>query len=241
MYTSIRDAHLRHLKRPEEPLSYIPVRCQTVVAPACFSWHHDCDGWDPTAAPVRLDCYNPYVLPLCTPQLMEDFVMGGSLEALPKAGESAPMLPLEFTVSARAIECSAQTLTALIEELQEEDESWEEPEPPALGADSPSARPTAEVVANSLSGLACWPRIVLDEGGGAEDEQPILVETRGAEGEPRISSWQTVMLMLSEQPAPISAGDVISVSSEIEIEAGVDSHVDSPARYTVTATVERRS
>jgi hypothetical protein len=34
MYTSIRDAHLRHLKRPEEPLSYIPVRCQTVVAPA---------------------------------------------------------------------------------------------------------------------------------------------------------------------------------------------------------------
>ena len=78
MYSTYRDARLRHLKRPEHAASYIPVRCQTVAAPASFSAHHHSEyGWAARHQPLRLDCYDCGVVPLAPPQLLEDFACGG--------------------------------------------------------------------------------------------------------------------------------------------------------------------
>ena len=66
-------------------------------------------------------------------------------------------------------------------------------------------------VALSLSGLACWPRLVLDE--GTEDEPPIIIESRGEMGEPRPSHWQTVLPLLSTKPVGLHVGDVLRVEA----------------------------
>ena len=47
------------------------------------------------------------------------------------------------------------------------------------------------------------------------------------------------MLMIDQKPLAVAAGDTISLTSEVEIEAGVDFMRHSPARYTLTATVDR--
>ena len=48
MCHSIRDARLRHMARPDDPASYIPARCQTVVVPASYSLNH-CSATDEAA------------------------------------------------------------------------------------------------------------------------------------------------------------------------------------------------
>uniref|UniRef100_A0A7S3FJ33 Uncharacterized protein n=1 Tax=Haptolina ericina TaxID=156174 RepID=A0A7S3FJ33_9EUKA len=107
-----------------------------------------------------------------------------------------------------------------------------------MGAMGAEGRPavTASAVACSISGVACWPRLVLDEG-GMEGEQPIIVEARGMEAEPRFSSWQTVLLLLDKAPARIHAGDTIVIESEIELGAAPA----TPPRYTMKATIDRRA
>ena len=180
MYSTYRDARLRHLKRPEHATSYIPVRCQTVAAPASFSSHHHSEyGWAERHQPLRLDCYNWGLVPLAPPQLLEDFACGGE-DPPPGPGVHAlAVAPLEFHVSAAKMEANRRTLAEALE-LEE-------------GMDAPRAAHAAADVSTSLSGIACWPRLVLDEGSGQEDEQPIVVEARGIGGEVRLSSWNTLL------------------------------------------------
>jgi len=86
-------------------------------------------------------------------------------------------------------------------------------------------------VAHSLSGIACWPRLVLDPGDG--DEPPIVIESRGANGEPRTSHWQTVLPLLCSTPTPVKAGDLISVRLAVELSA----EVETPPQYAIEATI----
>ena len=45
----------------------------------------------------------------------------------------------------------------------------------------------------------------------------ILVEARGPAGEPRESSWQTLLPIVSERPLPVSAGDCVEVNLAVEL------------------------
>ena len=40
LHATMRDAQARHVKRPYDPASYIPNRCQTVAAPATYALHY---------------------------------------------------------------------------------------------------------------------------------------------------------------------------------------------------------
>jgi hypothetical protein len=218
MYTTIRDARHRHLKRPADPKSYIPARCQTVAAPVAYSLHHRSD-WDTTASLVRLECSSPWLAPLATPQLWEDFAFGGEDQSF-GPGLHALTPPLDFCVTAATIAANGQLYAKQLE---------------LNGMDTDRAAKMAQTTACSLSGVACWPRLVLDEGGEDEGGKPIIVESRGMSGEARYSHWQTVLLLLSTKPTCMHAGDVITVQSEIEIGA----EVDTPPRYTMRASIER--
>ena len=109
---------------------------------------------------------------------------------------------------------------------------------PSSGAQGRSLAQLAEDVAHSLSGLACWPRLVLDEGGGGPVDEPpippIVIESRGMRGEPFRSHWQTVLPLLSTRPTPVKAGALISVKATVEL--SID--VELPPYYEIEASIE---
>ena len=221
MYTSIRDARLRHMKRPEDPRSYIPVRCQTLAVPASYSPHHKLNcNWTASGPPVRLDCDDPWLRPLSAPQFLEDFAFGGAEPPL-GPGTHGPLSPLVFTVDAATIDANCGALEELLL---------------STGVPAERATPLAETMAGSLSGVACWPRLVLDEGDGLE-EKPILIESRGMLAEPRPSHWQTVLPLLCSRPAPIQAGEAVIVRPTIKLAKDVE----TAPRYEICASIEAQA
>ena len=61
LHATIRDAQARFVKRPFEPRSYIPYRCQTLAAPATYALHYalgppQFDWAKLKGEPVRLNC-----------------------------------------------------------------------------------------------------------------------------------------------------------------------------------------
>ena len=88
-------------------------------------------------------------------------------------------------------------------------------------------------MAGSLCGVALWLRLVLDEG-GPDDEPPIVVESRGSAGEPKVSHWQTLLPLLGA-PTPLEAGDVITVRPTVELEEDIQ----TPPWYELAASVAR--
>ncbi len=227
MYTSIQDARLRHMKRPHEASSYIPARCQTLVVPAACSLHHrtECD-WVASGPPVRLACDSPWLLPLSSPQLWEDFAFGAPQAAVHPPIPGTFTSTLTFDVCAATVEDNRCRLAAQLEAHGVD--------PERAGARGRSLTKLVGDVATSLSGLACWPRLVLDE--GSETELPIVIESRGPQGEARASHWQTVLPLLCTKPALLKVGDVISVSPTIEISAAIE----QPPRYTIRARILRQ-
>ena len=267
MCHSMRDARLRHLARPEDPGSYIPMRCQTLAVPASYSLNHRSatdedalmanawpmhdvpeagDGAGEAAAvasgeqgeyrcildihsyvgvgPIRLRCNDPWMLALSTPQLWEDFAFATDD---PGDGNQAGVTscPLVFEVEAATFAANGRRFAEQLE---------------AQGVGAEVAAAAGAGAASSLSGIACWPRLVLDEGtaareggggGGGGGEAAIVVESRGRAGEPRFSHWQTVLPLGA--PATIRPGDSISVELSVELEA----EIDSPPRYEFKANI----
>ena len=109
MLATIRDARLRHMKRPWDPRSYIPARVQTLAVPAAYSLHHRLNcNWIASGPPVRFACDSPWLLPLATPQLWEDFAFGG--EELPPGLGARCTTVLEFRVCASTLKGNAARL-----------------------------------------------------------------------------------------------------------------------------------
>ena len=81
----------------------------------------------------------------------------------------------------------------------------------------------AKTAARSLSGFALWPKLELDPSG------EIVVEARGPTGEHLESSWQTLLPLIAPRPLPVRAGDSVSLTMTIELEAGVK----AAPRYTM--------
>jgi len=76
-------------------------------------------------------------------------------------------------------------------------------------------------VATSLTGVGMWPRLLLDEAR--------VVESRGADGAPRESHWQTVLPLMSAVPVldPVAPGEVFALEATILLGGAID----EPVRY----------
>ena len=82
-------------------------------------------------------------------------------------------------------------------------------------------------MARSLSGLALWPRLVLDE--------TTVVDSRGhPRGEPQKSHWQTVLPLLAPRPQPVAPGDTLVVRAAVEVK-----RVEEPLRYTLEGELQK--
>ena len=219
---SMRDAVERHVLRPDDPASYIPVRCQTMCAPASHALHYVLappsfdwvDGLKGQA--LRTSCWDTAVEALSTPQLLEDVAFHE--KPLPPPGTYRPPV-LEFTVGDSHVErASANYLGTLRRE----------------GLPLESAAPLAAAIAHSLSGLACWPRLELDVDG------EIVLESRGPNGEPverseHATHWQTVLPLLAPRPVPLAPGDTVRLSVAFD----VPKHVDEATGYELKGDIQR--
>lgn len=93
------------------------------------------------------------------------------------------------------------------------------------GVPSADAEEISAGVAKGFSGLAMWPRLILDP------EGEIVVEARAPGGGPQRSHWQTVLPLMTRAPLPVSAGDTIEVSGSANFGDG------KPAEYSLHADI----
>lgn len=164
---------------------------------------------------MRLNCRDETLQLLAEPALLEDVSFADP--KLPPPGEWRPMAsPLAFKVEGSRLAANEAVYLA---ELRRE------------GAKEAEAAPLAAAVARSLSGVACWPRLVLDPAG------ELVVESRGPHGESQKSHWQTVLPLLAARPVAVAPGDSVLVDVRVTLGAAVD----APPRYAFTGEVSPSS
>ena len=213
-YATIRDAQARHLKDPYSASSYIPISIQTVAAPASYALHYALGppkfDWGKLNEPLRLNCRDETAQLLAEPQVLEEISFSSRM---PPAG-ALVRRDLSWRISSERIRLNEMKY---LDELRRE------------GASDAEAKPLAAAVARSLSGLAAWPRLVLDE------QATLIVESRGERGEHQKSHWQTVLPLLSARPVQVAADDRLNVRSSVALGA----KVDTPVQYTIEGGVEK--
>ena len=88
----------------------------------------------------------------------------------------------------------------------------------------------AAQIARRPSGFALWPALVLDE---AED---IVVWSRGPDGEPRRSNWQTIVALTVANPEAFEAGSGGAGTLTAQLGVDVPQGVLSDTRYSLKVT-----
>merc|ERR1712039_1162874 len=198
---------------PNNPASYIPVGVQTFAAPVSYALH-------PVLAPprferlqgrpLRVNCRDYTVQLLSDPQIVEDLPF--SSPNLPGPGTFKREQPFKFPISEARVKTSEKFYyETLIKEKMKEEEAVK----------------VANETANSFSGMAFWPRLVLDTAG------EIVVESRGPLGEHQKSHWQTLLSLMSPTPVPVTPGDVLEVTEE----ALIDRDVLKPVKYKLETEI----
>jgi hypothetical protein len=261
---TIRDAQARLLRRPLDPRSYIPQRVQTCCAPAsyvpasvlCPPFSTIDLARDTGDAPLPIECHDPALQLLSEAQPLEDLVLSMRLPGLgrskPDGDENCvtkqPTTQLDFSIDSGRLASAEQTyvseLTQLLRGTQGENEE------PGCAEDEVVA--LAHRIAHSVCGVACWPRMILDE--GAIDEAPLIVESRGAlpfaaameaqnsnggEMKPALSEshWDTLLHLLVDRPQSVFPGDLV----RLEFSAGYATRPDEETSYEFRGDLFRKS
>ena len=219
LYAAMMDAHARHVKRPTDPASWIPHRCQTLGAPCAYALHHGLGHpsfqfleWKPAVdGPPRPECDDETLWLLADPQLLEDVRLTHPADLLAAGTHQLTPSPVTFTVDAARIATAEAKLSA---GLVAED------------ADDADAEAFARLAARGLSGVAMWPRLELDD--------EVVVDARGPGGEHAESSWPLLLPLLGEQPLAVAPGTALTVSLAVELSDAVE----TPPRYSLDAVVD---
>lgn len=215
-YATILDAHQRLVKEPTDPANWIPSRVQTFAAPASYTLHNlfqpPAFDWDKLKGePVRFNCKDEGLQLLSDPQVVEDIRFAD----IDKSG-AFQKLDLKFTVDGDRIEKNTpelydELLRGQIEKTEAKDKS--------------------KATAQSFSGIALWPRLLLDGDG------TIQVNSRAyPDGGHQKSHWQTVLPIMSATPVPVKGGDQIVVTADFD----VPSSVKKPCFYKLVGNVIRK-
>lgn len=217
VYRTLRDAQERFLLTPSNAASYIPQRVQTMVAPAAYAFHYMIAAEGRKAAgllsddgPIRLNCQDTTLALLDEPQIYEDFRYNDL--TLPSAGLWNPKNTLTFTVSSKKLAENTQMYIS------------------SLGFDGvprSDAKLVSQSVASGFSGVAMWPRLILDA------DEKLVVEARGPRGVAQKSHWQTVLPLMAPAPVPVVVGDTVDVSGSALFDQS------KPAAYTLHAKLTR--
>lgn len=219
-FATIKDAHSRFLKSPNDPSSWIPQRIQTYAAPASYTLHNlfgppEFDWSKLNGEPVRFNCRDEGLQLLSDPVLVED-VSFADVQQQSKSKGGAKHQETVFIVDAKRVE---QNYNALYDEFRRGNSSPNE-----------SAR-LAKQASTSFSGIALWPRLFL---GTSEDKLVINSRSYPTGGQQR-SHWQTVLPIMADRPiGTLLGGETISASFDFDI----PTVVTQPPKYTISGVVE---
>eukprot|EP00978_Attheya_sp_CCMP212_P046811 scaffold412996_cov59-Attheya_sp.AAC.1 len=219
-YASIKDAR-RFVKDPNVSSSWIPCAIQTYAAPASYTLHNlfgppEFDWSKLSGEPVRFNCRDMGLQLLSDPQLVEHIgfanIMSQPRTKTKGSQSSSSSGQLSFTVSGDRMR-------------ENEDKFYTE----YINARLPKgeAQEQAPMTAHSCSGIALWPRLLLDD--------TYIVNSRMyPSGGHQRSHWQTVLPITSDRPIQnIQDGDKIVVQFDLELEEVVA----KPPRYKIEGDV----
>lgn len=233
---TIRDAHKRHVKRPDEDASWIPHRIQTLAAPASYTLHNlfrppEFDWCKLQGEPVRFNCRDEGLQLLSTPQLLEDisFASINNDRSNKSSGDfgKEQKQQLSFVVDAVRIR---DNQGPLLQEFKR--------------GGSSNCNDLAVATSHSFSGIAMWPRLFLQKTTtttARNVDDSIMVESRQyPNGEHQRSHWQTVLPIMTGQPLPNLVGGERVVVNFIRREPPSSSSTSSfppPPRYSLEGNV----
>ncbi len=218
LHATLRDVHARHVKNPSSPSSFIPTKVQTFASPASYTLHYALGppeyDWSKLQEPVRFNCRDAAVQLLSDPQLAED-ISFSSLDFPPPGPYRPTEGRLDFQVSESRLRTNSEVY---YKELKK------------AGSTESDATSTANSLSRSLSGIAFWPRLILDTSGD------ITVESRAQLGGAQKSHWQTVLAITSDRPVEVGEGDVI----QVDFREVLGKEVDEPPKYDIKGEVVPR-
>jgi hypothetical protein len=198
--TTILDASKRFAKNPTDKKTWIPQRVQTLGCPASYTLHNlfgppSFDWSKLNGEPVRFNCRDEGLQLLCNiPQLIEDIDFSNIQKY-----NSNNKKQLTFQVDENLIE---DNKSKLIIELQENKLRENE------------ALKVAIQTANSFSGIAFWPRLILNDDG---NESYTINSRSYPNGEHQKSHWQTVLPIMNDIPIIVNGSTKISIDININI------------------------
>ena len=151
---------------------------------------------------------------LADPLVVEDFKF--SDPSLPSSGKQASLAPgtLSWKVDRARMVINEKLF---YDELKRE------------GAKEAEAQSLSAAVSTSFSGIALWPRLILDE------EGTLVVESRGPKGEHQKSHWQTVLPLMAARPATVAPSQRITLAFEVDLR---DGKPNTPLKYALDASIE---
>ena len=214
-YATVYDAHKRLVKNPTDPSSWIPNRIQTYGAPASYSLHNlfrpPAFDWNKLGGePVRFNCRDEGLQLLSDPVIIEDISFADIDKGVQKK-------QVTYTVDSNRVENNIKKFNG--EYKRAEGVDWSAPN--VEGADQ-----LAVSSANSFTGIALWPRLLLGDG--------VEINSRHfPDGGHQKSHWQTVLPIMALEPVPVKAGDEITVNFDFD----VSPEVTKPPSYKISGNV----
>lgn len=210
-YATIYDAHQRLVKNPREASSWIPNRIQTYAAPASYTLQNlflppAFDWTKLQGEPVRFNCFDEGLQLVSNPVLIEDisFAEINDIKGFQKK-------QVTFTVDGERVETNRNVF---LEEFKR--------------GRIQEAETLSVTAANSISGIALWPRLLLDDN--------VEVNSRHyPDGGHQKSHWQTVLPIMNPVPVPVKGGDEVSVTFDFV----VPTQVTTPPSYKISGSVVR--
>jgi protein arginine N-methyltransferase 1 len=217
-YATVLDAHKRLMKDPTKDSSWIPSRIQTYAAPASYSLHTlfgppEFDWAKLKGEPVRFNCRDRGLALLSDPVLVEDVSFANILSKEQQDNANNKKRDFTFTVDVERMEDNTE---ALYDEFRR-------------GNSSPiDSELLATRTAHSLSGIALWPRLVLDD--------TTTVDSRHfGDGSHQKSHWQTVLPIMSDRPVEnLVGGEKVHITCEFNLPVDIF----KPPAYSIRGALQ---
>jgi len=198
-FATILDAHKRPVEDPADDASWIPNRIQTFASPASYMLHNlfqpPAFDWSKLRGePVRFNCRDQGLQLLSEPVLVEDirFATINQYNQLPMSSK--------FSLDATRIE---DNTIAFYEEFRRS----------RLGKGE--AEKMAQRTGKSFTGVALWPRLILDADGNID-----VNSRQYPSGKHQKSHWQTVLPIMNDVPIDVKGGDEIEVTFDFSLGGG---------------------
>jgi predicted RNA methylase len=215
---TISDARERLVDRPDDPTSWIPRGVQTLAAPASYSLHNlfvppAFDWAKLEGSPVRFNCRDEGLQLLSDPVVVEDVRFADMGKGAGTTGTTGTARKERRRVT---FEVDGERVEANAVKFKEE----------YVRGRVPDASTLAISAAGSVTGIALWPRLILDD--------DVTINSRHyPDGDHQRSHWQTVLPIMSPVPVAVRGGDEITVDFDFVVPYAVT----TPPSYRITGNV----